>query len=175
MSQNDKPKESDSYETDGTFTHRDLIRENKTISVESDSHVNRFGETHTHPVLGNTSRGAQLGEAFESDDHLSWSEDPRSESFSEKVEREEELRDDFYIETQIHESFAKHPDVDSSKVFTRIEKGLIFLSGEVSSLRELDIIKKIVNEIYGATGVMNTINLHQASQIESRGLLKGLH
>jgi hypothetical protein len=175
MSPNEKVKESDSYGTDGSFTHRDLIRKNTAISVEVDSHINRFGESHPHPTLGNTGRGAQLGEAFENDGSLEWSHDPRSESFNEKIDSADERREDEFIASQIGESFKKHPDLDTSKVTLKVENGLIFLSGEVNSQRDLEIIKKITLEIYGVTGVMNTINVHQDSHLESRGLLKGLH
>lgn len=168
-------KENELDQTDGSFTNSDgLIRKGLSDPFrEVDSfHVNRFGEQKPTPVLGREDE-APGTEHFEHDPSYSWSKDSRSESSDERISRQAELdegeeadrRSDEFILNQIEAALRRKDLAKLKHVGFRVESGIVFVSGEVASERDKDMIDQVVSEIYGVTGLMNTVNFHSAKEV----------
>ncbi len=158
-----KEVDSSSSDTDGTFTHH------KAEPHEVDSFSrgpNRFGEMNPRPVLGR--QGDRSLNHFDGSEK-NWSDDSRSEAHAGNME--ERGNDDVFIEKQIKETIAAHSGFDFSHVFIKVTSGLVFITGHVSTQKEKEEVDRFMAEIYGITGVMNTLSV---GEIRGNGLVKGL-
>lgn len=176
-------KEVDSLETDGSFTHKEVIRKGldhpyNEVDSSNDrigrfSGINRYGEINPEPVLGREGEPPGISH-FEHDPDYSWSKDPRSESSSEAIlhreKDEDELRDNEFVLYQIRSAFSSRDDIDVTRLEMKVDGGIIFISGELNTEEEAKILDRIINEVCGITGVMNTVSVKPEQDLH-RGIL----
>lgn len=149
----------------------------KSKDHESDSYnpqPNRWGETRIfHDHLKSSEYVDENGMRHPSE----WSNDPRSESSTEKHFRgkgpKNYQRSDRRIYEELGEELRHNPTIDASEIEFSVRDRHIYVRGFVKSKTEKWLVEDILESLHGIEGITNELKLRR-EEFPPRGLIKGI-